>query len=172
MIARSGDTHPAVGRTREPDPGRAAWIGTMITIQWRPVRLAGLLLAVLLTGLGAVTAPAQAATAPAASQKAVKVHAEPEKSQVHKGEVAHIRGHLETQGARTVGARGDQETLYVQQFQAGAWVDVASGGCRPDGDFLLSVTFSVSATVQLRVYHPETDLYLAGYSDAFALVVI
>ena len=152
----------------------------MTTTQCRPTRLAGLLLAVVLAGLGAA-APAQATTAPAAAsaatpraahQKGVKVHAAPEKDKVRKGEAAHIRGRLETQAARSGTARADLETLYVQEFQAGAWVDVASGGCRPDGDFQLSVTFSVSATVQLRVYHPESDLYLAAYSDEFALVVI
>jgi hypothetical protein len=51
-------------------------------------------------------------------------------------------------------------------------VDVASGSCQPKAAFSIDVSFSVSATLSLRVFHPESTLYAAAYSDAFALVVL
>jgi len=54
----------------------------------------------------------------------------------------------------------------VQQLQAGAWVNLADTTCRPNGGFSFSLSFSVSATVSLRLYHPESTLYAAAYSSS------
>ncbi len=149
----------------------------------RPARFAGLVLAVILAGLAVTGTPAQATTThntPGTSQadarKPVRVLAKADKIRVHKSEAVHIRGHLSTQLSATTTTTPTQsaelDALFVQQLQAGVWVNIAGGGCEPDGDFDFSVSFQLSATVQLRVYHPETDLYAAAFSDVFALVVI
>jgi len=56
------------------------------------------------------------------------------------------------------------EAVIVQQLQAGVWVNLADTTCRPNGGFTFSLSFSLSATVSLRLYHPETTLYAAAYS--------
>jgi hypothetical protein len=131
-------------------------------------------LAALTVGCAALTAtPVVASAAPAAVQAPakhkLKVQAKPAKTKVKKGEKTQIKGRIDD-AARSV-ATGD-EPLVLQELEAGAWVTVASGGCHPNGAFTLDVSFSVSATLSLRVYHPESSLYVSAYSDVFALVVL
>ncbi|SDZ08022.1 hypothetical protein SAMN05421504_10997 [Amycolatopsis xylanica] len=63
------------------------------------------------------------------------------------------------------------ETLILQtQTSAGLWVDYGSYYCKPKGTFSLSLSFS--ATVSLRLYHPETTLYLSAYSNISLLTIL
>jgi hypothetical protein len=131
-------------------------------------------LAALTVGCAALAVtPVVASAAPAAVQAPakhkMKVQAQPAKDHVKKGEKTQIKGRIDDL-ARS-GATGT-ETLYVQQLRAGVWVDVVAGTCRPNGGFSIDVSFDVSATLSLRVYHPESTLYVSAVSDVFALVVL
>ncbi|ATY16117.1 hypothetical protein CU254_03065 [Amycolatopsis sp. AA4] len=140
----------------------------------RRARWAGLALSLALGGLCATALPAQAAPdAPAAHQAAKKkpVHlkAGPAKDKVHKGDLVRIHGHFATGPA----GRGDDDgLLYLQQqTQAGVWVNLASTSCSPDNDFDLGVRLTVSGTLTLRVFHPESTLFTAAASAVFTVVV-
>ncbi|WP_154676156.1 hypothetical protein [Amycolatopsis benzoatilytica] len=145
----------------------------------RPARLAGLVLSLTLTGLCLASLPAQAAVprpaAPAAHQPAGKktsmqIHAGPVKGKVHRGEQIRIHGHVAT-GPRGRSDAGD--TLYLQtQVQAGVWVNLASAPCAPDSDFDITLAQSTSGTLTLRIFHPETSVFAAAFSDVFAVVVL
>jgi hypothetical protein len=117
--------------------------------------------------------PVVAAAAPTAVQAPakhkMKVQAKAAKDQVKKHEKTQIKGRIDDL-ARS--AATGTETLYVQQLRAGIWVDVVAGTCRPNGDFSIDVSFDVSATLSLRVFHPESSLYVSAVSDVFALVVL
>ena len=131
-------------------------------------------LAALTIGCAAVTAtPVVASAAPAAAhapaKHKMKVQAAAAKGKVKKGEQTQVKGRIDDL-ARS--AASGTETLYVQQLRAGVWVNVFSDTCRPNGAFSIDVSFNVSATLSLRVYHPESSLYVSAYSDVFALVVI
>ncbi|MFI9383208.1 hypothetical protein [Kutzneria sp. NPDC052558] len=131
-------------------------------------------LAALTVGCAAFTVmPVAASAAPAAvhapAKHKMKVQAKPVKDQVKKREKTQIKGRIDD-SARAAAA--DSETLVVQELRAGAWVTVATGGCRPNGAFSIDVSFEVSARLSLRVFHPESTLYAAAYSDVFALVVL
>jgi phosphate-selective porin len=131
-------------------------------------------LAALTVGFAAFTVlPVAASAAPAAVQAPakhkMKVQAKPAKDKVKKGEKTQIKGRIDDD-ARSLAA--DPEPLIVQRLQAGAWVNVTTGGCRPNGKFSIDLSFDVSASLQLRVFHPESTLYAAAYSDVFALVVL
>ncbi|QUQ65870.1 hypothetical protein [Kutzneria sp. CA-103260] len=131
-------------------------------------------LAALTVGCAAfAVTPVAASAAPAAVQAPakhkMKVQAAAVKGKVKKHEKTQVKGRIDD-AARSVDA--DAETLIVQELQAGAWVNVATGGCRPNGAFSIDVSFDVSATLSLRVFHPESTLYAAAYSDVFALVVL
>jgi pseudouridine-5'-phosphate glycosidase len=131
-------------------------------------------LVALTVGCVALTVtPVAASAAPAAVQAPakhkMKVQAKPAKDQVKKHEKTQIKGRIDDSarsGATTV------EALVVQELRAGIWVDVATGGCRPNGAFSIDISFDVSATLSLRVFHPETTLYASAVSDVFALVVL
>ncbi|PXY20687.1 hypothetical protein [Prauserella muralis] len=133
----------------------------------RRFRLVAALLACLV-----VLVPTTAASATEAGPKGqVKVHAKAEKDVVKAGEKVKIKGKLDV----VPGARSDSgglEPVIVQKLQAGVWVDVSTGWCRPNGGFSLSLSFSLSASLSLRVYHPETHLYASAYSGVFGLVVV
>ncbi|GAA3440477.1 hypothetical protein GCM10018954_101130 [Kutzneria kofuensis] len=131
-------------------------------------------LAALTVGFAALAVtPVAASAAPVAVQAPakhkMKVQAQPAKGHVKKHEQTQIKGRIDD-SARS--ATTDVETLIVQELRAGVWVNVATGGCRPNGAFSIDVSFDVSATLSLRVFHPETTLYAAAYSDVFALVVL
>ncbi|WP_244223839.1 hypothetical protein [Amycolatopsis circi] len=149
----------------------------MTTSMRRRARWAGLALSLALGGL-CLTVPAQAAVpqadAPAAHQagKKTPVHikAGPVKSKVHKGEELRIHGHVATGPA---GRGDDGGILYVQQqTQAGVWVNLASTPCSPGNDFDLGLRLTVSGTVTLRVFHPESTLFAAAVSAVFTVAVL
>ncbi|MDS0139713.1 MULTISPECIES: hypothetical protein [unclassified Amycolatopsis] len=113
----------------------------------------------------ALAAPAGAAplaSATEAGKGKVKVEGKLGKDHVKVGEKVDLKGNLKVLDAAR--SEGSVETVVVQQLQAGAWVNIADTTCRPNGGFSLSLSFSLSATVSLRLYHPETTLYAAAYS--------
>jgi len=123
-------------------------------------------------GSAGVTGGSVAVTA---HKSPVKLDAKPDKSTVKVGEHTKIRGHLALSpfaGARVAAPAGGVDVLFVQQLVAGAWVNLASGPCTPGDDFSIDLSFHVAASLTLRVFAPETDIYAAAYSDVFALVVI
>jgi len=128
--------------------------------------LTALALSVALAGLApALAAPAGAAplsSAAEAGKGKVKVEGKLGKDHVKVNEKVDLKGNLQVLDA----ARTDQsvEAVIVQQLQAGAWVNIADTTCRPNGNFSVSLSFSLSATVSLRLFHPETTLYAAAYS--------
>ncbi|MDX3188971.1 hypothetical protein PV458_11240 [Streptomyces sp. MN03-5084-2B] len=128
--------------------------------------LTALALSVALAGLApALAAPAGAAplsSAVEAGKGKVKVDGKLGKDHVKVNEKVDLKGNLQVLDA----ARTDQsvEAVIVQQLQAGAWVNIADTTCRPNGNFSVSLSFSLSATVSLRLFHPETTLYAAAYS--------
>jgi hypothetical protein len=128
--------------------------------------LTALVLSTALAGLvPALAAPAGAAplsSAVEAGKGKVKVDGKLGKDHVKVNEKVDLKGNLQVLDA----ARTDQsvEAVIVQQLQAGAWVNIADTTCRPNGNFSVSLSFSLSATVSLRLFHPETTLYAAAYS--------
>ncbi|MGW3998006.1 hypothetical protein [Amycolatopsis sp. NPDC004772] len=110
--------------------------------------------------LAAPAAPLAAATE--AGKGKVKVEGKLGKDHVEVGEKVDLKGNLKVLDAAR--SEGSVETVVVQQLQAGAWVNIADTTCRPNGGFSLRLSFSLSATVSLRLYHPETTLYAAAYS--------
>jgi len=131
-------------------------------------------LAALTVGCAALAVtPVAASAAPAAVQAPakhkMKVQAKAAKGKVKKHERTQIKGRVDD-AARS--AASGTETLIVQELEAGAWVNVATGGCQPNGTFAIDVSFDVSATLSLRVFHPESTLYVSAVSDVFALVVL
>lgn len=104
-----------------------------------------LCLAVVVAGPAAAasatpTAPGKPTLTAKLVEKKVKVHGK-----------AHIKGKLDVPDSR--GERG-LEPIIVQKLVAGVWVDVTTGTCRPNYTFKLSVSFTVAAEYQLRLYHP------------------
>ncbi len=138
------------------------------------LRVAATILAIL---LGCLTLSAASASAEPMGKHHVKLTAAPVKSHVHKGEQVRIHGHLASvagtghtpMAATTLTA----DDLYLQEeTSAGVWVNLDNTGCYPDDDFDFNLSFSVSASLTLRIFAPETDMYAAAYSDVFALVVL
>jgi hypothetical protein len=112
-------------------------------------------------------------TAPAAVQgkkHKAKVEAKADKTRVKVGEETKIKGSFADLGGQESVAGG--EPVIVQQLQAGVWVNLSTGTCRPNGNFVFSLSFSLRATLSLRVYHPETDLYVSAVSSVFSVVVV
>jgi hypothetical protein len=136
----------------------------------RMIRLAVTALAFGCLGLAVPAAAASYATTPAAVQspahKPVQLSARPDRGQIHRGEHVKLRGHLAT----GVG-HGAPEILLVQVWRGGGWVTVATGRCQPDSDFVIDLSFNVSANLTLRVYHPQSALFAAAFVQ-FSLVVI
>ncbi|MEV5713365.1 hypothetical protein AB0L41_05685 [Amycolatopsis mediterranei] len=128
--------------------------------------LSALVISVALGGLApALASPAGAASLSSsveAGKGKVKVEGKLGKDHVKVNEKVDLKGNLQVLDA----ARSEQtvETVIVQQLQAGAWVNIADTTCRPNGGFSFNLSFSLSATVSLRLYHPETTLYAAAYS--------
>jgi len=128
--------------------------------------LSALVITVALAGLTpALAAPAGAAPLSSATQAGkgkVKVDGKLSKDHVKVNEKVDLKGNLKVLDAAR--SEGSVEAVIVQQLQAGAWVNIADTTCRPNGGFSLSLSFSLSATVSLRLFHPETTLYAAAYS--------
>lgn len=103
-----------------------------------------------------VTTSATASAAPEAEAKA-KVHATLLDSKVKVNEKARIKGVLDVDSRSAVDRT--LEPIVVQRLVAGAWVNVYTTDCRPNYTFRLSVSFSISAQYQLRVYHPTTAVF-------------
>jgi hypothetical protein len=136
------------------------------------LRLAATAVAVLLGCLALSTAvPSGPATASPLDKRPVKLSAAPVKAKVHRGEQVRIHGHLANgAAARTTDLT---DALYLEEeTQAGVWVNLASTACEPDHDFDISLSLNVAATVNLRVFAPETDIYASATSSVFALIVI
>lgn len=131
------------------------------------LRLAATAVAVL---LGCLALSTVSASANPLDKRPVKLTAAPVKAKVHKGEQVRIHGHLASGGARTTDL---SDGLFLQEeTQAGVWVNLAGTTCVPDHDFDISLSLNVAATLNLRVFAPETDLYASATSSVFALIVI
>jgi hypothetical protein len=122
-----------------------------------------------LAGLApALAAPAGAASLVSAAETGkgkVKVEGKLGKDHVKVNEKVDLKGNLKVlDAARAEDGTQTLETVIVQQLQAGVWVNLADTTCRPNGGFSFTLRFSLSATVSLRLYHPETTLYAAAYS--------
>ncbi|MCR6488080.1 hypothetical protein M8542_35165 [Amycolatopsis sp. OK19-0408] len=117
----------------------------------------------------AATGPAPAVVHGKKKHKA-KVDAKADKSRVKVGETTRIKGSFADLGGEEAITGG--EPVIVQQLRAGVWVNLTTGTCRPNGNFVFSLSFSVRASLTLRVFHPETDLYVSAVSSVIGLVVI
>ncbi|QXV58596.1 hypothetical protein [Amycolatopsis sp. TNS106] len=136
-----------------------------------PVRRAFAALAIscaLVAGL----APAAAATGspaplPASSEagkKKVKLDASLSKKQVKVNEKVTLKGTL--QALERTDGTDSLEAIIVQQLQGSVWVNIADTTCRPNSTFSLKLSFSFSAVITLRAYHPETTLYASAYTSS------
>ncbi|MBB5856672.1 hypothetical protein ACFQ05_27670 [Amycolatopsis umgeniensis] len=137
------------------------------------VLAAGIVLAGLVPAATAVAAQASPASSEQTSvhkKKKVKLEAKADKSKVKVGEETKLKGRLD------VIAEGDGadalELIIVQKLVAGVWVDLSNGSCKPNGKFVLSLSFSVKASLTLRVFHPETEIYASATSSVFGVVVV
>ncbi|QWF78935.1 hypothetical protein [Amycolatopsis sp. CA-230715] len=133
--------------------------------------LTALVLSCLVAGLAPAAANA-ASPAPVPSTTVakgkVKVDAKLAKGKVKKGEKVKLTGKLAVQDRLDT----DEPLIVQQQVSGGAWVNIANTTCRPNGGFSLNLSFSISASLSLRVYHPETTIYASAYSSVFALLVL
>ena len=111
-----------------------------------------------------------ASAAPAAPKSKVHLHANADKDTVRVGEQVKIDGGLDVLTEPRID--GGTEPVVVQSLQGGVWVDLSTGSCRPNGTFRIDLTFSLSARLTLRVYHPETSIYASAYSSVFGLLVL
>jgi hypothetical protein len=132
--------------------------------------LSALVVSIALAGLvPALAGPAGAAPLVSfaeAGKGKVKVDGKLGKDHVKVNEKVDLKGDLKVlDGARADGTQA-LETVIVQQLQGGVWVNLADTSCRPNGGFTFRLSFSLSATVSLRLYHPETTLYAAAYSTS------
>ena len=116
----------------------------------------------------ALAAPAGAApltSAVEAGKGKVKVDGKLGKDHVKVNEKVDLKGSLKVlDAARAEDGTQALEAVIVQQLQAGTWVNLADTTCRPNGGFTFSLSFSLSAPVSLRLYHPAKTLYAAAYS--------
>lgn len=117
----------------------------------------------------AATGPAPAAVQGKKKHKA-KLEAKAEKTRVKVGEETKIKGSFADLGGQESVSGG--EPVIVQQLKAGVWVDLTTGTCKPNGVFRFSVSFRIRANVTLRVFHPETELYVGVVSSLIGIVVI
>lgn len=128
------------------------------------------MLVALLVGCTMLAAAPAATATPAAPKSKIHVHAKADKDRVRVGEKVKISGGLDESAASRMD--GGAEPVIVQSLQAGVWVDLSTGSCRPNGLFSINLSFSVSAQLTLRVYHPETAVYASAYSSVFGLLVL
>ena len=135
--------------------------------------LSALVIAVTVAGF-APAVSAAAPLSPTATQghhkHKVKLDASAEKTKIKVGETTRIKGSLaDLAGLESVAS---SEPLIVQRLDGHVWVDVTTGSCKPNGNFKLSLSFKLRASLTLRVFHPETDLYVSATSGLIALLVI
>ncbi|KDN19897.1 hypothetical protein [Amycolatopsis rifamycinica] len=128
--------------------------------------LSALVLSLALAGLvPALVSPAGAASLSSSAEAGkgkVKLDGKLGKDHVKVNEKVDLKGNLKVLDAAR--SEATVETVIVQQLQAGAWVNIADTTCRPNGGFSFNLSFSVSATISLRLFHPESTLYAAAYS--------
>ncbi|MGW5702640.1 hypothetical protein [Amycolatopsis japonica] len=136
-----------------------------------PVRRAFAALAIscaLVAGLApaasATAAPAPAPASAEAGKKKVKLDASLSKKQAKVNEKVTLKGTLQAQEGGD--AADSLEAIIVQQLQGSVWVNIADTTCRPNSTFSLKLSFSFSAVVTLRAYHPETTLYASAYTSS------
>lgn len=115
----------------------------------------------------AATGPAPAAVQ--GKKHKAKLEAKAEKNRVKVGETTNIKGSFDDLGGQESVSGG--EPVIVQQLEAGVWVNLTTGTCKPNGGFRFSVSFTLRANVTLRVFHPETDLYVGVVSGLIGIVV-
>jgi hypothetical protein len=115
----------------------------------------------------AATGPAPAAVQ--GKKHKAKLEAKAEKTRVKVGEETKIKGSFADLGGQESVSGG--EPVIVQQLKAGVWVDLTTGTCKPNGVFKFSVSFNIRANVTLRVFHPETELYVGVVSSLIGIVV-
>ncbi|MCK2236618.1 MULTISPECIES: hypothetical protein [unclassified Crossiella] len=104
-------------------------------------------------------------------KKKAKVKTKAKKqNKVKKGEEFTIEGSMEDlTGERSAALFGS--VILQSQTSAGLWVNLGSPSpCRPNGTFTLSLRVQTSLT--LRVFAPETDVYVAASSSVFAVIAI
>ncbi|GAA2783801.1 hypothetical protein [Crossiella cryophila] len=119
----------------------------------------------------AATAESGVATAEHGPKKKAKVNTKAKKqNKVKKGEEFSIDGSLEElAGERSAALFGS--VILQSQTTAGLWVNLGSPSpCRPNGTFTLSLRVQTSLT--LRVFAPETDVYVAASSSVFAVIAV
>ena len=119
-------------------------------------RIARGVIALVLCLAALVTPTATASAAPATEAK-TKLHAKLLDSKVKVNANARIKGELDVD-TRSADGR-TLEPIVVQRLVAGVWVDVLSTSCRPNYTFRLSISFSLAAEYQLRVYSPTTTVF-------------
>ncbi|WP_328614726.1 hypothetical protein OHS18_43450 [Amycolatopsis sp. NBC_00355] len=116
----------------------------------------------------AATGPAPAAVQ--GKKHKAKLEAKAEKNRVKVGEETKIKGSFADLGGQESVSGG--EPVVVQQLKGGVWVDLTTGTCKPNGVFKFSVSFKIRANVTLRVFHPETELYVGVVSGLIGIVVL
>ena len=128
------------------------------------------MLIALMVGCAMLIAAPAASAAPAAPKSKVTLHAKADRDSVRAGEKVKINGSLDVLMEPRMD--GGTEPVVVQSLQAGVWVDLSTGSCHPNGSFSINLSFSMSAQLTLRVYHPETGIYASAYSTVFGLLVL
>ncbi|MDT7797275.1 MAG: hypothetical protein QOI78_708 [Actinomycetota bacterium] len=140
----------------------------------KPSNLVSALVVACTVALAAPTvAMAAAGPAPAVvhgKKHKAKLEAKAEKTRVKVGEETKIKGSFADLGGQESVSGG--EPVVVQQLRGNVWVDLTTGTCKPNGVFKFSVSFTIRANVTLRVFHPETDLYVSVASGLISLVVL
>ncbi|EME62904.1 hypothetical protein H074_06734 [Amycolatopsis decaplanina DSM 44594] len=114
----------------------------------------------------ATDSPAPVPAAAEAGKKKVKLDASLNKKEAKVNEKVTLKGSLQAEeGARSDGT-DSLEAIIVQQLQGSVWVNIADTTCRPNSTFSLQLSFSLSAVITLRAYHPETTLYASAYTSS------
>jgi len=111
------------------------------------------LLAALVLCLAVVVAGPATVAANATTDGKAKLSAELMDKKVKVNDKARIKGKLEVPDTRD---GRSLEPIVVQKLVAGVWVDVQTADCRPNFSFRLTVSFSIAASYQLRLFHPAT----------------
>ena len=136
--------------------------------------LTALVIACTVAGLAPAVASADPAPVPLAQQghkkHKAKLDAGVEKAKVKVGEETKIKGSFADVGGLESLSGG--EPIVVQKLVGSTWVDLTTGTCKPNGHFKFSLSFTLRASLTLRVFHPETDLYVSVSSSLIALLVI
>ncbi|MFD6070483.1 hypothetical protein, partial [Amycolatopsis lurida] len=122
------------------------------------------LVAGLAPAAAATGSPAPLPASSEAGKKKVKLDASLSKKQVKVNEKVTLKGTL--QALERTDGTDSLEAIIVQQLQGSVWVNIADTTCRPNSTFSLKLSFSFSAVITLRAYHPETTLYASAYTSS------